>query len=552
MREKWIEKVYEAKRVSDQMILVKIIVGQRVLCSLSVYAPQCGLSDSVKDLFYDQLRAVTAMIPASEFLIPCGDWNGHVGSTGSGYKDVYGGYWYGKPDPDSEGERILEYALAYDLILCNTCFKKLDSHFITYRSSNTATQIDFVLFKKSLRKLAMDVKVIPGEEVALQHQLLVCDMMINMPSQIKHKFNTRPKVWKLRDPQTCSRFQEVFKAHTVEKKEATTTEEIWSKLKTGLLKTTEEMCGTTKPLRWRRETWWWNKEVDDAITAKPQAFKAGKAVKCTRASYNTPKRISRHVVQNARHEADKVVYDGTDHKSSDIFRLANQIRKENVDVVGNKPVKNDAGEMSMSEEAKQNAWAEHYKRLLNVEFDWDPDHLSNKPPLKGPPIPITIYMVKKAISKIKSGKAAGPSGIVVEMIKAAGDTGATMIRDLATAIIRDGKVPTDWEQSFIVCLYKGKGGALDKGNYRGLKLTEQAMKIPERIVDGLIRQVVSIDDSQFGFVPGRGTTDAIFVVRQLQEKYLAVNKRLYMPFVDLEKAPCPSEGYLVGPEKARC
>ena len=56
------------------------------------------------------------------------------------------------------------------------------------------------------------------------------------------------------------------------------------------------------------------------------------------------------------------------------------------------------------------------------------------------------------------------------------------------------------------------------------------------MVDGLIRQVVSIDDSQFGFVSGRGTTDTIFVVRQLQEKYLAVNKRLYMAFVDLEKA----------------
>ena len=47
---------------------------------------------------------------------------------------------------------------------------------------------------------------------------------------------------------------------------------------------------------------------------------------------------------------------------------------------------------------------------------------------------------------------------------------------------------------------------------------------------------MSIHDSQFGFVPGRGTTEAIFVVRKLQEKYLAANKRLYMAFVDLEKA----------------
>ena len=62
------------------------------------------------------------------------------------------------------------------------------------------------------------------------------------------------------------------------------------------------------------------------------------------------------------------------------------------------------------------------------------------------------------------------------------------------------------------------------------------MKVLERIVDSLIRQLLSIDDSPFGYVPGRGTTDAIFVVRQLQEKYLAANKGLYMAFVDLKKA----------------
>ena len=61
-------------------------------------------------------------------------------------------------------------------------------------------------------------------------------------------------------------------------------------------------------------------------------------------------------------------------------------------------MKNDAGELSMSEDSKQKAWLEHYQRLLNIEFDWDPDHLSYQPPVEGPPIPITIDMVKKAIS----------------------------------------------------------------------------------------------------------------------------------------------------------
>ena len=72
-------------------------------------------------------------------------------------------------------------------------------------------------------------------------------------------------------------------------------------------------------------------------------------------------------------------------------------------------------------------------------------------------IPVTIDMVKKVISQMKAGKAPDPSGIVVERIRAAGDMGASMIRDLAVAIFFDGKIPSDWKQSFIVCHYTGKG-----------------------------------------------------------------------------------------------
>ena len=66
-----------------------------------------------------------------------------------------------------------------------------------------------------------------------------------------------------------------------------------------------------------------------------------------------------------------------------------------------------------------------------MEFEWDPEHLSDEPPLEGPSIPITILMMKKVISKIKFSRAADPSGVVVEMIRAAVDTGATVLRDLA-------------------------------------------------------------------------------------------------------------------------
>ena len=147
--------------------------------------------------------------------------------------------------------------------------------------------------------------------------------------------------------------------------------------------------------------------MEKAIAAKRTAFKAWKAGKGTRASYNAAKRNAGHAVHHARQEADKKVYENIDPKSSEVYRLANQFRRENTDVVGDKPVKNDAGEMSMSEDSKQKAWLEHYQRLLNVEFDWDPDHLSYQSPLEGPPIPITIDMVKKAISQMKAGKASG-------------------------------------------------------------------------------------------------------------------------------------------------
>ena len=64
------------------------------------------------------------------------------------------------------------------------------------------------------------------------------------------------------------------------------------------------------------------------------------------------------------------------------------------------------------------------------------------------------------------------------------------------------------------------------------------MKVIERVFERRIREKVKIDAMQFGFMPGKGITDAIaiFTVGQMQEKYGCKGKKLYFAFVDLEKA----------------
>ena len=61
------------------------------------------------------------------------------------------------------------------------------------------------------------------------------------------------------------------------------------------------------------------------------------------------------------------------------------------------------------------------------------------------------------------------------------------------------------------------------------------MKVVERVFEKRLRKMVEIRE-QYGFVAGKRTIDAIFILRQLQENYLENDKELYLVFADLEKA----------------
>ena len=62
------------------------------------------------------------------------------------------------------------------------------------------------------------------------------------------------------------------------------------------------------------------------------------------------------------------------------------------------------------------------------------------------------------------------------------------------------------------------------------------MKVWERIIEARLRDRVEISKQQYGFIPGKGTTHAMFGLRMLIEKYREGQRELHCVFVGLEKA----------------
>ena len=359
-------------------------------------------------------------------------------------------------------------------------------------------------------------------------------MQVNKPHP--KPFIPKRRIWKLRDPVFRAEFGNVVtRLLSADVSPGPDTNNIWNHLKTNLLTATDEVCGWTKKKNMRKESWWWDESVNVAVTRKRRLFKAWRNGG-NKEDYLAAKRASNHAVYVAKKKAEADKFSRVEVDSAEIFRIAKQMRRNNQDIVGEQCVWDNQGNFCLDSDAKRNAWKEYYDHLSNVEFPWDQSSLSHVDPVAGPAPFIYPNSVRQAVGKMKSGKAAGPSGLVGEMILAGGAPCVQIIADLANSIIRSGRVPQDWEESYIINLYKGKGDARERGNYRGLKLLDHGMKVVERVIGNWIRNVVEISDMQFGFMPGRGTTDAIFIARQVQEKFLSVNKPLYFAFVDLEKA----------------
>ena len=95
----------------------------------------------------------------------------------------------------------------------------------------------------------------------------------------------------------------------------------------------------------------------------------------------------------------------------------------------------------------------------------------------------------------------------------------TFIEEAFNNILRTNKMPNDWRKSRMVPIFKGKCDVLECNNYICIKLMSHTMELWERMTEARLREITKIADNQFGFIPGKSTTEPIFALRMLQEKY---------------------------------
>ena len=436
---------------------------------------------------------------------------------------------------NEEGERIVDFALAFDMAINNTFFTS--ENYATYSSGGRQTQIDFLLCRRNHLVEVKNCKIIKGETVSPQHRLIVSDFLIRRVAQGKKMAQPKIKWWRLKEQEMRERFKETV-INSIRLAEDVNV--WWVENSTMIMRTAEELLGKTsgKGAPNDKESWWWNQDTQDKIKRKREAgiiFKRNESVE-NELAWKMAKKEAKATVARAKAEGLNEMYEKleTSEGQKMIYKIAKSRNRATKDLTHIKQIKDRNGRVLSREECIRARWKEHFEKLLNEE---NPRRIleDGNPQTRAVP-DITREEVKRALDKMKNGKSVGPDGIPVEVWKVLGREGIDILWDLFSKIFHQNKMPDSWRNSSMVPIYKGKGDIQDCSNYRGIKLISHTMKVYERIIEQRIRNETAISEDQFGFMPGRGTVDAIFALRQTMEKYAERQRELHLFFIDLEKA----------------
>ncbi|KAI5625024.1 hypothetical protein C0J50_15415 [Silurus asotus] len=198
-----------------------------------------------KERSWSELDEVVDVVPRKERLVIGAEFNGHVGEGNRGDEEVMGRYGF--------KERNVEEQMVVD--------------FVTYKSGGRCTQVDYVLCRRCNLKEIGNCKVLAGDSVARQHRMVVCRMVLEAKKKRRRvRTERRIRWWKLKEKDCSVRFREEVRERLSGVKEVL---DDWATTAGVMREAARKVLGVTSGNRKEdKETWWWNKEVQESIRRK--------------------------------------------------------------------------------------------------------------------------------------------------------------------------------------------------------------------------------------------------------------------------------------------
>ena len=542
----YVEKI---DQVSERILGIdmKIEAGVGLI---QVYAPQQGRPTLEKDEFYQQLQETMESMKYQTNLIICGDWNGHIGNDRRGYEQNMGVHGIG--ERNVEGQRILNFAMVNNLSIMNTYYEHRESHKWTWYRYNHQMQeytqksmID--LFLTNNRNVFMDVKAVPSVSMDADHRLVMAKVRLRKPKSRRKVGMRRYKLTKLKDPEQVERLKNAIeeKCQAEDESMEEGADELWKILKNRISEATNEVLGEKKPYQGKKKmTPWWSTEVREAVKYKMKRFRRWMKTRTAedRMEYVIARNEAERVKKDAKDSCWKQIGEDLENDLHGtkklLYSLAKSYRGKNSEVTY--AIKDKQGNLLTELEEIGTRWGEYFGELLNVEeepIQVNESDVEDEHEPAEEANPITMDELRSAISDMKKGKSPGEDGLPVEILRAGGECVMQQLLRIINAAYVSEAVPVDWQRGVISPLFK-KGEKTVCDNYRGVTLLSHAGKIYSMILERRLRVRVEdvLNDAQYGFRPGRGTTDAIFIVKMILEKSWEWGIDKFALFIDLEKA----------------
>jgi len=520
--------------VSDRVLVLKVAAKPFDLCIIQTYAPTAESSEEAIDNFYHDLDLAYRQVKSTDVLFLMGDFNAKVGSAICD-DDVIGSYGLG--EVNERGERLKDFCEMHDLLITNTFFKNPPRRLYTWMSPGdiARNQIDYVIVNRRFRNAVLNAKAYPGADCNSDHNPVIATVRLKLKKIPRSTPSSlRLDVAALRQDEIRQKFAveisnkfhildgEVENECVQEESQSSSVDDMFKELKSTILTTCEEVL----PKRQRNVK---NDWMTDDILHLMQERKAAKhrnTVLYNKLDHQIRSKCNEAKEQWMQGQCEIIEEMQANHQYA-------AMHKKIKDVTGNvnrrkaNCIKNKKGDVLFEVEDILERWSEYIRELYG-----DNDRAKDKPdircPMEGPSL--LKDEILYALSSLKSGKAAGPDEISVDMLKALDEKGFS-------AIYETGNIPSELTRSTVITLPK-KANAVECKDHRTISLMSHVLKVLLKVIEQRI--VKRIDDNlpevQFGFRSGVGTRDAIVCFRNVYERCIEMQSDVYTCFIDFEKA----------------